>query len=713
VPRTRLRVIAAAAASGAEVWAAYAVVESLAAGLIPFLVLRAIAGTSAGSVGSQLRWLSPLFTLVTLVAYPAAGALLGAAGAGVLLSFRRVREGLEDRDRSVLVGCMASYGLLLAFAANALVQRQRPSLIVVGVGLVAVTIRLSSVGRPAWRFARAAGGKWSLAVLLAGGAYMLADVLPHTRVRPWLGLSYSLVVLLAGALADRLVPRSETASRFARWASLLALAALGLGSGTLIRADVPRTQGPPPRDAAKRRPNVVLITLDSVRADHLDLSDAGAVSAPNLRRLASQATVYTRAMASSNQTLSTHASIFTGLRPDRHGARPDDDRTVGTGIRPDVGTLPMLLSARGYNTCGIAANPMFLDAEYGFGRGFGRYESPWLSQFFSPTRAYLLRQGLRGLAVAAMRPDAPDALFLPASDVNARAEEFLRRAAPQPAAFFLFLNYMDAHVPYVPPPPYDTRRPGKMPDFEWDRYAYLRADVMAGRAGALSERQRQHLLSQYDGGIAYLDYEVGRLLDLLRGLGAFDDALIIVTSDHGEAFGEDRVLGHGVSLHQHQVHVPLLIKYPHAQPGDAQVVSSLVSSVDLLPTILDSVGAPSSEPLDGVSLRALGEGSSSRSILAESFAAPDGRGQHGDDARLECALFEGSMKAVRDASGGISVYDLSRGREERLTNLPAAMNDVWNARVQAVLSSGGPRSRPPSVTSPERDVLRSLGYIGR
>ncbi len=478
-------------------WAAYAVVESLVAGLVPVLVLRAVTGTSTGGVVSQLRWLSPAFTLATLVAYPAAGALLGAATAGVLLSRRKAYEGLGDRDRSIVAGCIASYGLLLAFAANAFVQRQRPPLLVAGVGLVAVTIRLSSVWRPAWRYARATAGKWSLAVLLAGGAYMLAEVFPYTPVRPWLGLSYALLVLLAGAALDRLVPRSERVSGVVRWGCLLALAAVGLGSSTLIRDARPPARHLAPSAGVARGPNVVLIVLDSVRADHLDLSDANAVAAPNLRRLASQATVYTRAIASSNETLATHASIFTGLRPDRHGARPDGEQPIGTAIRPDASTLPMLLAARGYDTCGIAANPIYLNTEYGFGRGFARYQSPWLSQFFSPSRAYLLRQGFRGLAVALLHPHAPDALFLPASDVNARAADFLRQAAPQQAPFFLFLNYMDAHSPYVPPPPYDTLRPGRVPDFPWDRYAYLRAAVMAGRAGALSDRDRQHLLSQY------------------------------------------------------------------------------------------------------------------------------------------------------------------------------------------------------------------------
>ncbi len=488
--------IAAAAGRGAEVWAAYAVVESLVAGLVPVLVLRAVTGTSTGGVVSQLRWLSPAFTLATLVAYPAAGALLGAATAGVLLSRRGTYGRLDDRDRSLVAGCIASYGLLLAFAANALVQRQRPPLLVAGIGLVAVTIRLSSAWRPAWRYARAAAGKWSLAVLLAGGAYMLAEVFPYTRIRPWLGLSYALLVLLAGAALDWLAPRSEKVSGVVRWACLFVLAAVGLSSSALIRSDRPPARQLVPNAAVARGPNVVLIVLDSVRADHLDLSDAGAVAAPNLRRLASQATVYTRAIASSNETLATHASIFTGLRPDRHGARPDAGQMVGTGIRPDVPTLPTLLAARGYSTGGVAANPMFLDAGYGFGKGFAQYESPWLSQFFSPSRPYLLRQGFRGLAVALLHPHAPDALFLPASDVNARAGEFLRSAAPQRAPFFLFLNYMDAHAPYVPPSPYDTRYPGTIPDFEWDRYAYMRADVMAGRAGALSDRQRRHLLSQ-------------------------------------------------------------------------------------------------------------------------------------------------------------------------------------------------------------------------
>ncbi len=173
------------------------------------------------------------------------------------------------------------------------------------------------------------------------------------------------------------------------------------------------------------------------------------------------------------------------------------------------------------------------------------------------------------------------------------------------------------------------------------------------------------------------------------------------------------MLGHGVGLHQHQVHVPLLVKYPRAQPGDARVVPTLVSSVDLLPTILDIAGAAVPDALDGVSLRQLGERPSDRPVVAESFSVPDGGGQRGADAPSECAMFEGSTKAVRDASGGISVFEMWPGREPRLVNLPPAASDGWTARFQALLLSGSKGARPASVTSPERDILRSLGYIGR
>jgi hypothetical protein len=129
--------------------------------------------------------------------------------------------------------------------------------------------------------------------------------------------------------------------------------------------------------------------------------------------------------------------------------------------------------------------------------------------------------------------------------------------------------------------------------------------------------------------------------------------------------------------------------------------------------MLDSAGAPVPEALDGINLRTRDETSSSRMIVAEAFPVPDGGQRPGEVVRMECALFEASVKAVRDASGGISIYDLTSGREERLPNVPAATIDRWVARFQAVLLSTGQKGRPPGVLSPERDILRSLGYIGR
>jgi arylsulfatase A-like enzyme len=206
-----------------------------------------------------------------------------------------------------------------------------------------------------------------------------------------------------------------------------------------------------------------------------------------------------------------------------------------------------------------------------------------------------------------------------------------------------------------------------------------------------------------------MDVELRQLFDKLEALGLFENSLIIITSDHGEAFGESSILFHGTSVYQHQVHVPLIVKYPRSSA--ASTVTSLVSSVDLLPTILDVIGAPIPPDVEERSLRQ--DSSVSRIIISESYRT---RGQGFtslDGGPDEIAFFSGSFKEILGADGAVELYDLANDPRET-TNLYGRETRFADLRTTMVAYMNQDRSH--SSTSPMLDReevkrLRALGYM--
>ncbi len=360
-------------------------------------------------------------------------------------------------------------------------------------------------------------------------------------------------------------------------------------------------------------------------------------------------------------------------------------------------------------TVGVAANAVHLRPQLGFGRGFEHYECEFAKQTFGDTPPFFLTDLLRQFVVAVYRPADIEPLFWTAADVNRRALSFLEAAGSTGKPFFLFLNYMDAHNPYVPPPPFDTRYGALDSSFRWSGYSLLRDAVSIRRARTMDDRTRAHLESQYDGAIAYLDQELHELFARLRVLGLYDNTLIIVTSDHGEGFGERSMVGHGLSLYQHEVHVPLMLKYPHSAAGT--VVDTPVGSVDILPTVLDVIGSPTLPGLDGISLRrapSVGQ----RWILSESSRLSSVIGGSTRLQPVEIAMVNGSLKLIARNDGHAELFDLSTDPHEgtdvsRGRSLPQGWQLIMNGLTG--IEPGSENQAPPDPMLLER--LRSLGYL--
>jgi arylsulfatase len=294
-------------------------------------------------------------------------------------------------------------------------------------------------------------------------------------------------------------------------------------------------------EIAIRAPNVILISLDCVRADHLGAYGYERSTSPRLDELAREAVVFETATAVSSFTHPTHMTMLTGLPPSIHG--------VSRWRKPDssVAYLPEILSRAGFRTNGIVSGPL-LSQSFGFERGFDVYHA-----FHDETRA----------------PELADA-----------ALEMLRRGRGQPQ--FLFLHFFDAHWPYWPGDELNTL----FGPLSGDTSGLLHK--VRNQIPPESDRDVQHMMDLYDAEIVYLDREVGRFFDELRKMGMYESSLILVTADHGEAFLEHGFWEHGQTLYQEMVHVPLLVKWP-GEPAP-QRVEGLVGQTDLFPTILEAAG---------------------------------------------------------------------------------------------------------------------------
>jgi arylsulfatase A-like enzyme len=347
--------------------------------------------------------------------------------------------------------------------------------------------------------------------------------------------------------------------------------------------------------------------------------------------------------------------------------------------------------------------------QLGFSRGFDSYRmvrapfvpGPWDPRFLLGS---VVRNALR-------RASGEDGFSARAALVNAKARPILDSAVRTHNPFFLWLNYMDAHTPYTPPAEWRTRYPGRMTSFDWNSLAGLVEDVTVRHSRPLSRGEADHLTSQYDGALAYLDDQVHELLETLRSMGLYDNSLIIITADHGEAFGESMIVCHGVSVYQSQVWVPLVVKYPGATTR--ATVSAPSSDVDILPTVLDVIGAAPAAHAEGRSLRTI-DALPVRWITSESYRTRGSGFTSRDSGPDEMALFAGPWKLIVGAGGGMELYDLrSDPREhENLAGQRPIASD-WLKQVRAAMDEARTGLRPAAMPLDAETLsrLRALGYI--
>ncbi len=321
-------------------------------------------------------------------------------------------------------------------------------------------------------------------------------------------------------------------------------------------------------------PNILFITIDCLRADVLGCY-GGPARTPALDKLAGQGVRYQRMFAHSHMTKTTFPSIFSGSYPSQFGGttRFDESRFSIVGV----------LRARGYQTLGVNSNP-WLSPSFGFHRGYADYRDLSSAKPIAhswPVR--LLNNGLGLLGGGLIYPPYPSA--------DEVTEAALQMAAAAESPFFLWLHYMDAHWPY------DLPRPRLYGPWDKQNWAYNARLAHRSRQAPerVTPREREALRQLYLRGVETIDAQVGRLLAAVG-----EETAVLLTADHGEAFGEHGRYFHQLALHAENVNVPFLLRHPQIAGG--QVENGIVRHIDIAPTLLEMVGLSAGPSVMGVSL---------------------------------------------------------------------------------------------------------------
>jgi len=427
------------------------------------------------------------------------------------------------------------------------------------------------------------------------------------------------------------------------------------GLGSALPAPAFARPGPilavPPGAAAGF--NIVLVTLDTTRADRIGCYGYRRAATPILDRLAASGVRFAEALTAAPETLPAHATLLTGLLPPHHGVRINTEGRLGSLHQ----TLAEVARGRGYQTAAFVS-AFVLDARFGLDQGFDHYDDRV--------------DATRGTAFAAGTNERRAGATTDAALAWLRSRD---RARP----FLLWVHYFDAHAPYDPPEPFASRFAGSL----------------------------------YDGEIAYVDAQLGRLLEGLDAAGPRDKTVVVVVGDHGESLGEHYERTHSVFLYRSTVRVPLVFSNPRLFPKPAVVDGAVVSLADVAPTLLDLLGVEDPPARDGVSLLAT-KADPRRGVYVESlvpwldfgwaplFGLRTLRESYVLSPRPECYDLRTDPEERRnliqpgDAKGGPCAIQ-ARQLERMVTQMPPYE-----------IAAAGPRTVDPEA----RERLQALGYLG-
>jgi arylsulfatase A-like enzyme len=446
--------------------------------------------------------------------------------------------------------------LALAIAATLLIYWVLAAIAAPLVALSARVVRTGGQRRAGtWWWGRA----YPLALLVVFASPAIFGVVHAVRQGNGSLAPTCVIALLLWAALLFFLRRPEQVGRLLRVGFIAGMVtAIAAGGGAALALALGTTWRAQPL-AAAGLPNIVLVSIDSLRSDHVHAYGYARETTPTIDQLAREGVLFQTVVSPTSWTLPAHLTLLTSLPPEEHGVVRD-----GMRMRDDAVTLTEVLWQAGYATAGFVSAP-YLDADYGFSQGFDYYDDYTIAKWDQ----FSSHHGVTSPPLLRITSD-----WLGQWDARGRERPF-----------FLFVHMWDVHYDYTPPPPYDSLFD---PDYKGtvtgENYEFG-TQVHPG----MDPRDLQHIIALYDGEIRYTDLYLGRLLDRLRELAVLDNTIVVVTADHGDEFFEHGHKGHRKTLYDESVLVPLVIRYPAKVPV-GQRVASQVRLMDVGPTVLSLAG---------------------------------------------------------------------------------------------------------------------------
>jgi hypothetical protein len=456
------------------------------------------------------------------------------------------------------------------------------------------------------------------------------------------------------------------------------------------------TAAAPPSKTSKDAPDIILIVLDTVRADHLKRYGYTRNTMPSLERWADSSVVFQRAVSPAGWTTPAHASIFSGLPVSVHGIHhnPDPTGAYRTHAFEGISWLPERLASEGYYCLAVSANHYAVPRDI---EGFNRVLCPDRSRWHASTVAAI---GDRFLPLF-VRASERLRWRVPYADAE-QIVDIVKRSVPDDVGpTFLFVNFLDAHTPYDPPER-AFEMLGIEPGHAFNRY--LGYKTLNHEWNSLPEGRQQYLRDLYDGELTWIDVQLDRLLEWIdRRFG--DDKIVIVTSDHGEELGEEGRVGHFYGLSQSLLHVPLFVRGPNLPRGERD-------------DLLDLRG------LDRFIYQAAVRGQADLDTLVEldDFGVIAERYPHSESVemfgkayyRFWVSMFEDGLKAVGPSESGRQLFDIHTGGFDIETEISGSESPLLD-RIDAYWEEHRDRrvQRPADKTLSDEEIkrLRALGYL--
>lgn len=468
--------------------------------------------------------------------------------------------------------------------------------------------------------------------------------------------------------------------------------------------------------------HLIVISVDTLRADYLGCYGHPFVQSPNIDRLAREGVLFERCFSTAPTTLASHTSLFTGTYPHTHGVARN-----GYEVADENEMLAEVLAARGFRAAGfVGAAP--LDTDVNFHQGFEHYQTS-----FSLVED--LREGL---------------YQRPANEVTAAVLAWLddREGAGSPSErLFLFAHYYDVHAPYTPPAPFarmyredDSKLDGSLKSLRKVRRGLIKAGALAGERDDASEagfhdrlrtdgrarlRDAKYVAAEYGAGVTWTDSQIGVLLDGLEERGILDEMLVVLTSDHGETmFEHQSVFKHGTSVYDTEIHVPLIFVLPDGRHAGTRV-ERITSGIDVMPTALALLGIDSPAGVEGedVSIAFAGSPPPRAPIFAEA-TKPFSVERYNDDPlwpnrrKFQCVRSERYKYMICLPDDQFRLYDLHADPTEEVNLLAEengsvrAVADELDRTLRAWSDSAKPISSRAVDSQQQRDALDALGYGG-